>query len=53
MWCLVLPASAAAAFALQLPPAAVFVCLKSDQILKCFVAVVKVNRFRWIRSLAR
>ncbi len=53
MWGIVLPCSAAAAFLLNLPPAAVFLCLKSDQILKCFVAVVKVNRFRWIRSLAR
>ena len=53
MWCLVLPISAAAAFLLQLSPAVVFICLKSDQILKCLVAVVKVNRFRWIRTLAR
>ena len=27
--------------------------LKLDQILKCFVAVVKVNRYRWIRNLTR
>ena len=53
MWCLVLPISAAAAFLLQLSPVVVFICLKSDQILKCLVAVVKVNRFRWIRTLAR
>lgn len=30
----------------------VFLCLKSDQILKCIVAAVKVNRFKWIRELA-
>ncbi len=53
MWCIVLPASAAAAFLFQLPPVIVFLCLKSDQILKCFVAVVKVNRYRWIRKLVR
>jgi len=50
MWLIVLPASALSAFAWGLSPVAVFICLKSDQILKCFVAVVKVNRFRWIRS---
>jgi putative MATE family efflux protein len=29
----------------------VFLCLKSDQLLKCFVAVVVVNRFKWIKNL--
>ncbi|MBQ7779399.1 MAG: MATE family efflux transporter [Clostridia bacterium] len=31
----------------------VFLCLKSDQLLKCIVAVIKVNRFRWIREIAK
>lgn len=31
----------------------VFACLKSDQILKCLVAVVKVNRFNWMKNLTR
>ncbi|ANS73289.1 MATE family efflux transporter [Paenibacillus yonginensis] len=53
MWLVVLPSSALAAFVWNLPPLAVFICLKSDQILKCFVALVKVNRFRWIRSFER
>ena len=51
-WCIVLPLSALAAFVWNWPPVLVFCCLKSDQILKCFVAVVKVNRFKWIRKLA-
>lgn len=29
----------------------VMACLKCDQILKCFVAVVKINRFRWMKNL--
>lgn len=53
MWGIVLPLSALAAFVLHWPPVAVFACLKSDQVTKCAVAVVKVNRFRWIRSLSR
>lgn len=53
MWGIVLPLSALAAFVLHLPPVVVFACLKSDQVTKCAVAVVKVNRFRWIRSLSR
>ncbi len=50
MWGLVLPSAALSAFVFGLPPVAVFLCLKSDQILKCFVAVVKVNRYRWIKE---
>ncbi len=34
-------------------PWVVFACLKSDQILKCFVAVVKINRFNWMKNLTR
>ena len=51
MWMIVLPLSALAAFVFHLPPVAVLICLKCDQLLKCFVAAVKVNRFRWIRQL--
>ncbi|GAE07166.1 Na++ driven multidrug efflux pump [Paenibacillus sp. JCM 10914] len=52
MWLIVLPSSALCAFVFDLSPLTVFICLKSDQILKCFVAIVKVNRFRWIRAFA-
>lgn len=52
MWLIVLPSSALCAFAFGLSPLIVFICLKSDQILKCFVAIVKVNRFKWIRSFS-
>jgi uncharacterized protein YxjI len=51
MWGLVLPSSFAAAFLLKLSPVIVFICLKSDQLLKCFVAVFKVNRFNWIKDI--
>jgi len=52
-WGIVLPLSALAAFVWHLPPLWVFVFLKSDQVLKCAVAAVKVNRFRWIRDLTK
>ena len=51
MWGIVLPSSYIAAFVLKLSPVIVFICLKSDQILKCAVAAVKVNRYRWIRDI--
>ena len=53
MWMMVLPLSAISAFILKLPVVVTFALLKSDQIAKCFVAVVKVNRFGWIRILTR
>ena len=51
MWCIVLPSSFAAAFLLELPPVFIFICLKADQILKCFVAVVKVNFGNWMKKI--
>jgi len=52
MWLIVIPVSAAFAFLWQLPPIYVFIALKSDQLLKCAVAAVKVNRFKWIRDIS-
>lgn len=52
-WLIVIPAAFLSAFVLQAPLWVVFACLKADQILKCFVAVIKVNRYRWIRILTR
>jgi putative MATE family efflux protein len=50
---LVVIPSSIAAMALKSPAWLVFLCLKCDQILKCFVAVVVINRFKWIKNLTR
>lgn len=50
---LVVIPSAIIAQSLGFAPYIVFLCLKSDQILKCFVAAVKINRFNWIKKLTR
>ena len=52
VFCVVLPSALLASY-FGAPPVAVYACLKCDQILKCFVAVVKVNRYKWIRNLTR
>ena len=52
-WLIVIPAAFLSAFVFHAPLWVTFICLKSDQILKCFVAMVKVNRFRWIHVLTR
>lgn len=52
-WLIVIPAAFLSAFVFHAPMWVIFACLKADQILKCFVAIVKVNRYRWIRVLTR
>ena len=52
-WLIVIPSAFLSAFVFHGPLWVTFACLKSDQILKCFVAVVKINRYRWIRVLTR
>lgn len=48
----VIPSSLIAMW-LGAPPWVVFTCLKCDQILKCFVAIVKINRYNWMKNLTR
>ena len=50
---LVLIPSALVSYWLGAPAWVVFAALKCDQILKCFVAVVKINRFNWMKNLTR
>ncbi len=50
---LVVIPSALIAMWLGAEPWVVFACLKCDQILKCFVAVVKINRYNWMKNLTR
>lgn len=50
---LIIIPSAYLCYKLGAPVWVVFLCLKCDQLLKCIVAVVKINRFRWMKRLAR
>lgn len=52
-WLVVMPLSLLAANVFHAPVWVVLLCLESDQILKSFVALVKVNRYRWIRNLTQ
>lgn len=51
MWGMVLPLSMLSAFVFKLPVWVTFALLKSDQVAKCGVAAVKVNRYKWIKKL--
>ena len=52
-WCVVLVLSYLAAFVWELSLVWVFLALKSDQLLKCTVAVFEVNSYRWVKKLTR
>ncbi len=53
MWLIVLPLSILSAFVFKFPVVVTFACLKADQVLKCAVAAVKVNRFNWVKSVTK
>ena len=53
IWVIVLPCSFVAAFVFHLSPVIVLAILNSDQIFKCVVAAIKVNRYKWIKLLVR
>lgn len=48
----VLPSAIIAAW-LGAPAWVTFACLKSDQVLKCLVAVPKINSYNWMKDLTR
>lgn len=53
IWGIVLPVSFLAAFVFNASPIVVVACLNADQIFKCGAAVIKVNKFNWIKKLTR
>ena len=53
VFCVVLPSAFIAKEYLKAPPWVVYSCLYSDQVLKCFVAFVKINSFNWMKNLTR
>ncbi len=53
IWGIVIPVSLLAAFVFHWPPVVVVACLNADQVFKCGAAFVKVNRYRWMKSLTR
>jgi Na+-driven multidrug efflux pump len=53
MWGIVLPLSLLAAYVWKWDPVWVFFCLKSDQLMKCLVALWQVNSYRWVKKVTR
>ena len=53
IWCIVVPISVLAAFVWKLSPIIVIICLNADQVFKCVPAFIRVNGYKWIRTLTR
>lgn len=53
VWLVVVPLALLSSVVFRFPPFVTFLCLKCDQVLKCFVAVFKVNSFNWMKKLTR
>ena len=53
VFCWVLPLAFAAWKVFHAPDWVVYACLLSDQLTKCVVAFIKINRFRWMKNLTR
>ena len=52
VFCIVLPSAIITALC-GCAPWIVFLCLKSDQILKCVVAFFKIRKYDWMKNLTR
>jgi putative MATE family efflux protein len=52
-WVVTIPAALIVAFVFDAPPVIVFFTLKADQFYKWIIAVIKTNRFKWIKNLTR
>ncbi|MCB6364622.1 MATE family efflux transporter [Intestinibacillus massiliensis] len=53
MWCIVVPLSAIAAFALHWPPVAVFFLLKWDQLYKAIPVIIRLRSWKWVKKVTR
>lgn len=53
MWLVAIPLGFVAAFVLEWPVAAVFFIVKSDEIIKSIISVVRVLSGKWVRNVTR
>ena len=53
LWCISIPLGLITAFIFGLPVPVVFFCMKTDEIIKTFLALWRMRGNRWLRSLTR
>lgn len=52
LWAISIPLGILAGFVLKLPPFWIFVCLKSDQIIKTFWSLLRLKSGKWIKKVS-
>ena len=52
LWILAIPLGILAGFYLKLPPFWIYICLKSDQIVKTIWAFLRLRSKKWIKKIS-
>ena len=52
LWAVSIPLGIIAGFVLKLPPFWIYICLKSDQIIKTFWCVIRLRSGKWIKKIS-
>ena len=53
LWCVATPLAFSASYFFQLPVVAVYICMKSDEIIKVTACGIRIFRNKWIKNLTR
>ena len=51
LWAISIPLGILAGFVFKLPPFWIYVCLKSDQIIKTFWCIIRLQSGKWIKRI--
>ncbi len=52
LWTISIPLGCLAGFVLKLPPFWIYICLKSDQIIKTFWSLLRLRSGKWIKKVS-
>ena len=52
LWAVAIPLGILAGFVFKLPPFWIYLCLKSDQIIKTFWCVIRLQSGKWIKKIS-
>ena len=53
LWVLAIPLGGLAAFVLQLEPYQIYLCLFTEQIVKCIAGIIRVSSGKWLHNVTR
>lgn len=53
LWFVAIPLAAIAGLILHMPPLVVFICVASEDIIKCFIGEIRFRQKKWIKNITR